>query len=391
MDSRNDNAANNRYGLRNSKQSNREGRLSISGEGSGNKEEDKEEEDGGNRPHQRRRVDQADADDENLGEVLEVPTAIDNEYFALNREEGGISNEESNDQRGSLPNNQGQGGGGRGRTANNQGRGGGGHGGGGRGGGGLGGGGSGGYAQGNAATANNQGRGGGGLGGGVRGGTPQIHAGGRGHGGNPQGPRSLMETPFLPQVDNSLRSYESPFNDPKQTAAMRSPNATIISLEHLVDNPSEEREPGEYMVCVILAITNKGVATTKGKNGQFGGNQQTTPYQRMIRCMCLNSDIGRNAFTMFYGEGTGQRMFNVELAQRDNGTFSKTLLILLIVHFFFKHLLLLYCRARNCFCYSKSSTSPQVHGRKQPSNSGLQKGNLPIVWQLQDVRRSIAC
>jgi hypothetical protein len=29
-----------------------------------------------------------------------------------------------------------------------------------------------------------------------------------------------METPFLPQVDNSLMSYESPFNDPNQTAAM---------------------------------------------------------------------------------------------------------------------------------------------------------------------------
>jgi hypothetical protein len=48
---------------------------------------------------------------------------------------------------------------------------------------------------------------------------------------------------------------------------MRANNATTISLEHLVNNPSEEREPGEYMVCVILAITNKGVATTKGKNG----------------------------------------------------------------------------------------------------------------------------
>ncbi len=76
-----------------------------------------------------------------------------------------------------------------------------------------------------------------------------------------------METPFLPQVENSLRSYESPFNDPKQTAAMRADNATTISLEHLVDNPSEEREPGEYMVCVILDINNKGVATIKGKHG----------------------------------------------------------------------------------------------------------------------------
>ena len=145
------------------------------------------------------------------------------------------------------------------------------------------------------------------------------------------------------------------------------------------------------MVCAILAITNTGVAMTKGKNGQFGGNQQTMPCQQMIRCMCLNSDIGRNAFTMFYGEGTGQRMFNVEIAKRDNGTFSKTLLILLIIHFFFKRLLLLYFMARNYFCYSKSNTCPQVHGRKQPSNSGLQKGNLPIEWQLQNDRSTIAC
>jgi len=78
-----------------------------------------------------------------------------------------------------------------------------------------------------------------------------------------------MVTPFLPRVDNSLMSYESPFNDPKQTAALRSTNAKIILLEHLVDNPSEEREPGEYMVCVILAMTNKGVATTKGKMGDL--------------------------------------------------------------------------------------------------------------------------
>ena len=88
---------------------------------------------------------------------------------------------------------------------------------------------------------------------------PQIHAGGRGHGGDPLGPCPSMETPFCPQVENSSMKYESPVNDPKQTAAMRSAHATIISLEHLVDNPSEERATGEYMVCIILSITNKGV------------------------------------------------------------------------------------------------------------------------------------
>ena len=50
---------------------------------------------------------------------------------------------------------------------------------------------------------------------------------------------------------------------------MRSTNAAIISLEHLVDNPIGERATGEYMVCVILAITNKGVAMTKGKMGNL--------------------------------------------------------------------------------------------------------------------------
>ncbi len=82
MDGRNDEAANNRYELLNREHSNRDGGLSISGEGSGNKEEDEEEEDGGNRPHQRRRVDQANNEDP--GEMLDVPRAIHFEDFALN-------------------------------------------------------------------------------------------------------------------------------------------------------------------------------------------------------------------------------------------------------------------------------------------------------------------
>ncbi len=131
MDGMND-EANNQYGLRNCEHSNHDNVMSIHKQGSGNKEEGKEEEEEVVHPHQRRRVDQADANDKNLGEVLEVPTAIDFEAYALNREGGGGGHEASNDQRGSLPNNQGQGGGGRRRTANNQGRGGGGHGGGGR-------------------------------------------------------------------------------------------------------------------------------------------------------------------------------------------------------------------------------------------------------------------
>jgi hypothetical protein len=58
--------------------------LSISGQGSGSKEEGKEEQDEGNRPHQRRRVDHADADNKNHGEVLDVPREIDFEAFAMN-------------------------------------------------------------------------------------------------------------------------------------------------------------------------------------------------------------------------------------------------------------------------------------------------------------------
>jgi hypothetical protein len=45
---------------------------------------------------------------------------------------------------------------------------------------------------------------------------------------------------------------------------MRSAGAHVISLQHLVDNSNEERQKGEYMVCVILAITNAGTAQTSG-------------------------------------------------------------------------------------------------------------------------------
>jgi hypothetical protein len=89
------------------------------------------------------------------------------------------------------------------------------------------------------------------------------------------------------------------------------------------------------MVCIILAITNLGMACTMGRNGGCGpGPVQTMPYQRMIRCMCLNSDSGRNAFPMFYGEGSGAKLFQSNLEQRDNGKFSETFMCLFLLHAF---------------------------------------------------------
>jgi hypothetical protein len=109
---------------------------------------------------------------------------------------------------------------------------------------------------------------------------------------------------------------------------MRSDEAHAISLQHLVDNSNKEMQRGEYMVCVLLAVTNSGTAQTRGRtNGKYGGPQQSTPYQQMFRCMCINSDSGRNAFTMFFGEGTGARMFHASMEQRDNGTFSENLCV----------------------------------------------------------------
>ena len=84
MDGRNDKAANNQYELRNREHSNRNGGLSITGQGSGDEEEGKEEEEEVVRPHQRRHVDQAD--NKNHGEVLDVPRVITLEAFALNLE-----------------------------------------------------------------------------------------------------------------------------------------------------------------------------------------------------------------------------------------------------------------------------------------------------------------
>ena len=141
-------------------------------------------------------------------------------------------------------------------------------------------------------------------------------------------PSNRMETAFRPYVDNRLQEYESPFNDTAKENAMRSAGAHVISLQHLVDNPDEERQPKEYMVCIILAIVNSGTAQTRGRTtGRYNGPQQSMTYQRMLRCMCINSDSGRSAFTMFHGEGVGGRMFHASMEQRDNGTFSENLCV----------------------------------------------------------------
>jgi hypothetical protein len=140
-------------------------------------------------------------------------------------------------------------------------------------------------------------------------------------------PSNRMETAFRAHVNNRLQEYESPFNDTAREIAMRSDAAHEISLQHLVDNPDEERQPKEYMVCIIPAVINSGTTQTRGRtNGKYGGPQQSMPYQRMFRCMCIHSESGRNAFTMFHGEGTGGRMFHASMEQRDNGIFSENLL-----------------------------------------------------------------
>ena len=71
MDGRND-EANNRYGLRNREHNNRNDVLSINIQGSGNKEDDEEEID---RPHQMRRVDEANNKDPE--EMMDVPFGSD--------------------------------------------------------------------------------------------------------------------------------------------------------------------------------------------------------------------------------------------------------------------------------------------------------------------------
>ena len=311
---------NNRYGLRNRERNDR------AGEEEEEEEEDVEGEEG--RDRQRRRVDE-EANNEDSAEEgsdddgLEVPRDL---------------NFDDNDGAGAAANNQGRGGGNRNgapqgpaaAAANNQGRG---------------GGNRNGAPRGPAAAAaDNQGRGRGNRAGAPRG--PAAAVGnnqGRGGGnraGAPQGPDgragvaaavnpiNRMETPFRQYVENRVQAYESPFNDPTRETVMRSDEAHAISLQHLVDNSNEERQRGEYMVCVLLAVTNSGTAQTRGRtNGKYGGPQQSTPYQRMFRCMCINSDSGRNAFTMFFGEGTGARMFHASMEQRDNGTFSENLCV----------------------------------------------------------------
>ena len=274
----------------------------------GEEEEEEEEDDKGEegRDRQRRHVDEEannkDSAEEGLDEDgLEVPRDL---------------NFDDNDGAGAAANNQGRGGGNRNgaprgpaaAAADNQGRG-----------------------RGNragaprgptAAVGNNQGRGGG-----NRAGAPQGPDGRAGVAAAVN-PINCMETPFRQYVKNRVQAYESPFNDPTRETVMRSDEAHAISLQHLVDNSNKKRQRGEYMVCVLLAVTNSGTAQTRGRtNRKYGGPQQSTPYQQMFKCMCINSDSGRNAFTMFFGEGTGARMFHASMEQRDNGTFSENLCV----------------------------------------------------------------
>jgi hypothetical protein len=46
---------------------------------------------------------------------------------------------------------------------------------------------------------------------------------------------------------------------------MKDARACVISLQNLVNNPNEERQIREYMVCIMLAITNAGTAQTRGR------------------------------------------------------------------------------------------------------------------------------
>ena len=233
---------NNRYGLRNRERNDR----------AGEEEEEEEEDDEGEegRDRQRRRVDE-EANNEDSAEEgsdddgLEVPRDL---------------NFDDNDGAGAAANNQGRGGGNRNgaprgpaaAAADNQGRG-----------------------RGNragaprgpaAAVGNNQG-----CGGGNRAGAPQGPDGRAGVAAAVN-PINRMETPFRQYVENRVQAYESPFNDPTRETVMRSDEAHAISLQHLVDNSNEERQRGEYMVCVLLAVTNSGTAQTRGRtSGKYGG------------------------------------------------------------------------------------------------------------------------
>ncbi len=61
--------------------------------------------------------------------------------------------------------------------------------------------------------------------------------------------------------------------------AMKDAGARTISLSQLVHNPSKERLRREYMVCIILGITNLGMAQTRVRiGGQQGRTQQSTPW-----------------------------------------------------------------------------------------------------------------
>jgi hypothetical protein len=233
---------NNQYGLRNRECMNRVAEEEENKEEEEQEEEDKEEdnEGEGGRDCQRRHVDEV--------------------YYNKNSEENHLDNDDleepaefnfENNAGAAADNNQGRGEGNvawapqsPAAAASNQGRG---------------EGGRAGAPQGPAAVASNQGHGEGG-----RAGAPQGPAGatnnqghrGGGCAGAPQGPAgaagvavavnpiNCMEMPFCQYVDNCVQAYKSPVNDLTREIAMRSAEAHVISLQHLVDNSNEERQKG---------------------------------------------------------------------------------------------------------------------------------------------------
>jgi hypothetical protein len=141
---------------------------------------------------------------------------------------------------------------------------------------------------------------------------------------------NIIDTPFRPHVATDLSAYKSPINDPTRLVVMKS-RGRVISLEQLVSSPQgAERDPREYMVCIILAIVSTGSAQKRGRanGGQYTGvSQQTMSYQQMFRCQCIHSVSGRNTFTMFLGEGQVKKMFQASIENRDNVTISKNLCV----------------------------------------------------------------
>ena len=98
-----------------------------------------------------------------------------------------------------------------------------------------------------------------------------------------------------------------------------------VTLQQLIQMPDADY-CRSWLIALVVAIPrarNNGQSTMYRRNGNQRGNATNIQYTRSLRLMDPMSPPGMNIFTILEGYGFGDRLFNLDITKRDNGTFRK--------------------------------------------------------------------